>query len=74
MTTQFELFKKTLYKMFMLEQADLDFGIYRIMKEKRKDIDIYLNNILPEQVKNLLAENTSTHTQELKKQLEEAIR
>lgn len=74
MTTQFELFKKTLYKMFMLDQADLDFGIYRIMKEKRKDIDNYLNNILPEQVKNLLAENASTHTQELKKQLEEAIR
>lgn len=73
MASQFEKFRNALNKMFMLDQADLDFGIYRIMNQKRDEITRYLTVTLPKQVKDLLAENTSTHTVELQKQLEETI-
>lgn len=46
-TPQFERFQRTLRELFMLDQADLDFGIYRIMNEKRRDIEAYLNTRLP---------------------------
>ena len=50
MATQFERFKGALEKMLMLDQADLDFGIYRIMNQKRTDIAKYLHNELKKQV------------------------
>lgn len=73
MNPHFEKFVNTFRKMLMLDQADLDFGIYRIMKEKREEIDRYLTGTLPNQVKELLAANTSSHTIELRQQLEQAI-
>lgn len=73
MNPHFEKFVNTFRKMLMLDQADLDFGIYRIMKEKRNEINRYLTVTLPNQVKELLAANASTHTMELKKQLDETI-
>ena len=54
MATQFENFKNTLFKMFMLDQAELDFGIYRIMNQKKEEISRFLNIELPKQVKKLL--------------------
>ena len=50
MATQFERFKGALADMFMLDHADLDFGIYRIMNQRRNDIEKYLNNELKKQV------------------------
>ena len=70
---QFDRFKSTLSELFMLDQADLDFGIYRIMNQKRKDIENYLNNRLPKQVKRLLEQNASNSSVDLHKKLEEAI-
>jgi hypothetical protein len=32
----------TLKEVFMLDKAELDFGIYRIMNQKRKDIEQFL--------------------------------
>lgn len=72
-TPQFERFQRTLRELFMLDQADLDFGIYRIMNEKRRDIEAYLNTRLPRQVKELLAENTSNRTADLQRQLNDTI-
>ena len=74
MATQFDKFKSTLFKMFMLDQAELDFGIYRIMNQKKDEITNFLNAILPKQVKTLLAENASAHTQDLQKQLDETVK
>lgn len=62
MATQLERFQRTLRQLFMLDQADLDFGIYRIMNQKRNDIDRYLNMLLPRQVKAVLAENRAADT------------
>lgn len=69
MATQFERFIATMKKVLMLDQADLDFGIYRIMNQKRKQIEDYLNNDLRKQVTEAIRENTSNDAEELKKEL-----
>lgn len=49
-------FRDTLAEMFQLDQAELDFGIYRIMNQKRQDIDRFLNlRLVPEVTKTLQA-------------------
>jgi adenine-specific DNA-methyltransferase len=63
----------TLKEVFMLDKAELDFGIYRIMNQKRKDIEQFLEHDLVPQVKQILAENLSFDKQALQKELEEAI-
>lgn len=73
MATQLERFQRTLRQLFMLDQADLDFGIYRIMNQKRNDIDRYLNMLLPRQVKAVLAENRAADTATKQKELDDMI-
>ena len=48
--TQYEQkFRDILAEILQLDQAELDFGIYRIMNQKRKDIEAFLNNrLVPE--------------------------
>ena len=63
-----------LKEMFQFEQADLDFGIYRIMNLKRKEISKYLNETLLKQINDGIntlcnAENESK-INELKGQIE----
>ena len=70
---QFDKFKSTLSELFMLDQAELDFGIYRIMNQKRSDVEHYLNQRLPLQVKNLLEQNATNRLADLQKKLEVAI-
>jgi len=43
--------KTVLREMFQLDQADLDFGIYRIMNQKRDEIEQFLDRDLLPQVK-----------------------
>lgn len=50
MTPQFKKFRDTLDEIFMLDHAELDFGIYRIMNQKREDIGKYLDSELEKQV------------------------
>ncbi len=71
-TPQFESFKKTLKKVFMLDQADLDFGIYRIMNQKRNDIEKYLNENLKNQVTEILEKNKSSQVKDLERELVDA--
>ena len=59
MATQFERFKGALEKMLMLDQAALDFGIYRIINQKRADIEKYLNNELKKQVAEAVSGSSS---------------
>lgn len=73
MATQLERFQRTLRQMFMLDQAELDFGIYRIMNQKRGEIDCYLNSTLPTQVKQLLSSNASSHVADLQRKLAETV-
>ncbi len=59
--TQFENFKKTLEELFMLDQAELDFGIYRIMNQKRSEINRYLNTDLVRHVRQVLEPMAQRH-------------
>lgn len=55
----YESFKKKLEEIFMMDHAELDFGIYRIMNQKRNDIQRFLNLELLPQVKHVLEVNNA---------------
>ena len=48
---KFERLKNLLREMFQLDRGDLDFGLYRIMKMKAAEIEIFLDRDLLPQVK-----------------------
>lgn len=74
MASQFNRFKDTLSELFMLDQAELDFGIYRIMNQKRTEIDRYLDIDLVRQVKEVLAANAGGKRESLLKEIAEATK
>ncbi len=55
----FESFRAKLAEMFMFDQADLDFGIYRIMNAKRTEISKFLEDELPRQVEKYVNESVT---------------
>lgn len=61
--TQYEQkFRDILAEILQLDQAELDFGIYRIMNQKRKDIEAFLNNRLVPEVTKILKAQTAAET------------
>lgn len=61
--TQYEQkFRDILAEILQLDQAELDFGIYRIMNQKRKDIEAFLNNRLVPEVTKILKVQTAAGT------------
>jgi len=46
-----ERFQNLLLSVFQFDYADLDFGIYRILNYKRKQIEEFLTERLPKTVK-----------------------
>lgn len=71
-TSYYESFIKKLKEIFMMDHAELDFGIYRIMNQKRSDIHNFLEQDLLPQVKQFLAENNSAASA-LNEELKQAI-
>ena len=61
---------KILNEIFQLDQSDLDFGIYRIMNTKSKEINEFLDNDLLSSVASAFSSNDNNSTQ---KELDEAI-
>ena len=57
--TNLEKLTKVLAEIFQLDQADLDFGIYRIMNQKRDEIVRFLDNDLLPQVKEAFSQYRS---------------
>ena len=55
MSTNLDKLKALLAELFMLDQADLDFGIYRVMNAKRSEVTRFLENDLLPQVRSELA-------------------
>ena len=51
MSESYKKLIKTLQTIFEMDKADLDFGIYRIMNQKRDDINKFLEDDLLPQVK-----------------------
>lgn len=70
-TEEYDRLIKILKELFQLDQADLDFGIYRIMNQKRDEVTDFLENRLIGQVEKTLKEaydkDRESIEQELKK-------
>ncbi len=65
-------FKELLEKLFKFESADLDFGIYKIINEKRDHIDEFLEEELQKKVEGELDKFLETKIEESKEKLEKA--
>ncbi len=76
MSQNLERLKELLKKMFQLDQADLDFGIYRIMNARREEITRFLDHDLLPQVRQVLEqyekESRAAISEELEKAKEQA--
>ncbi|MDD3587033.1 MAG: hypothetical protein PHQ75_07595 [Thermoguttaceae bacterium] len=68
------LLVEKLKELFQLDQPDLDFGFYRIMHMRSKEITEFLENDLLTQVKDALTEYTPVEKQDVQKRLNEAIK
>ncbi|WP_400194245.1 site-specific DNA-methyltransferase [Hymenobacter sp. B81] len=65
--------RQSLQDMFMLDKAELDFGIYRVMNQRRADIQQFLDHDLLPQVRQALTEHLGTDTQALQQELDRTI-
>ena len=73
MNQHYDAFRKKLQEIFMMDHAELDFGIYRIMNHKRNQINDFLDKQLLPQVEQTLKEYVKTDDslqQELNKAIE----
>jgi adenine-specific DNA-methyltransferase len=73
----YDRLKSILKELFQLDQADLDFGIYRIMNQKRDEITDFLDNRLITQVESTLTAHAGQNKEQLEKEvttLEETLR
>lgn len=73
MTNNYDKLQKVLTEVFQLDKAELDFGIYRIMNQKRSDVEAFLTEKLPAQVRNILEQNNNGDTAELEKELDKTL-
>ena len=71
MNDNYTQLKNTLTEIFQLNQAELDFGIYRIMNQKRTEINDFLENRLLKQVREILQQSGGGEAEQLKKDLED---
>jgi adenine-specific DNA-methyltransferase len=72
--TNYEKLEKVLTELFQLDKAELDFGIYRIMNQKREDVLDFLKNKLPKEVRTILEGQQKGDVAALKKDLDNAIK
>ncbi len=72
--SNYKKLQAVLTEVFQLDQADLDFGIYRIMNQKRDAINDFLQNSLPTQVKELLAKNNTGDNGKIQADLDATIK
>src|SRR5262245_1143147 len=67
-------FRQVLEEMFMFDQADLDFGLYRILRARRDEFRTFINNDLLPQVQSTLESVRTGDKATLQLQLDEAIK
>lgn len=73
MSPQFTSLVEKLKEIFQIDKPELDFGIYRILRARRTQIEDFLNNRLAAKVQATLAGNAAAEEIALKNALEEAI-
>ena len=69
--TRFNKLKAKLRELFELDKSDLDFGIYRIMAAKNKEVTDFLDRQLKDVVKQTLTEHGAGATDALQAELDE---
>lgn len=69
MKDNYQKLKKILREMFQMDQADLDFGIYRIMNQKRAEVEQFLDHDLLPQIKESFQEYSSLDQLKIKEKL-----
>jgi len=74
MSRSLDKLKDKLKEIFQLDQADLDFGIYRIMNQKRDEITKFLENDLLPQVKAGFEKYRPADKTEIQKELDDKIK
>jgi len=67
-----EKFQKLLKEMFQFETSDLDFGIYRILNYKRKQIENFIDNDLKKKVESAFEKYKSETLKDINQRLEDA--
>jgi len=74
MSNNFEKLKKVLAEIFQIDRADLDFGIYRIMNQKRDEIGLFLEKDLLPQVKEAFLKYKPADKAEIQKELDTIVK
>ena len=69
----YDAFIAKLQEIFMMDHAELDFGIYRIMNQKRHDIDVFLKTKLLPQVQADLSGAANTDAEADRKRMAEIL-
>lgn len=72
--TSLDRLRDFLNKLFQFETQDLDFGIYKILNYKRKDIKKFIDDLLVTTVKDQLITLTDKQVQEAHTEMEELAR
>jgi len=73
-TTQYQKLQRLMRELFRTDQADLDFGIYRVINQKRDEINRFLDEDLLPQVEEAFAEYQDQDTKALQDKLKDAIK
>jgi len=68
--SNYENLQKVLKEVFEMDKADLDFGIYRIMNQKRVQVNDFIDRRLPKEIKDILAQIQSKDSITLQAELE----
>lgn len=63
-------FQDLMVDLFQFDMSDLDFGLYRLFRLKRSEIEAFLNKQLPDEVKKAFASVTGAERETLQKQVE----
>lgn len=71
---KFDKLKRKLRELFQMDKADLDFGIYRIMNQKRAELDVFIDNDLRSIAQDELKNTTQVKQLTYRKNLTEPSR
>ncbi|MDQ5908663.1 MAG: adenine-specific DNA-methyltransferase, partial [Pseudomonadota bacterium] len=74
MSDAYQKLIKTLRTVFEMDKADLDFGIYRILNQKRTEMTQFLEKDLLPEVKKAFADYTASSKVELETELAQALK
>jgi adenine specific DNA methylase Mod len=65
-----EKFQDLIRQLFQIEAADLDFGIYRILNYKRKEVENFINERLPQIVNKAFQDYAKAEKENLQREIE----